>query len=72
MVRMNKFIHHIAIIKRSQLFYHSVRLGQSFIVLTRKTEKRQRGEDTRTQLKLYVHGSLLPREGQVIFTRIEC
>lgn len=42
MVRMNKFIHHIALIKRSQLFLQSMRLGQSFIVLMRKTKKKER------------------------------
>lgn len=51
MAWMNKFIHHIGIIKRSQLFYQSLRWGQSFIVLMRK-ETSEREVDTATQLKL--------------------
>lgn len=71
MAWMNKFIHHAGIIKRSQLFRRSMRWGQSFIVLMRERDE-SAGEDTGTQLKLHVHGSPPPREGQVIFARFEC
>ena len=40
--------------------------------ITYCTDGKQKGEDARTQLKLHVHGCLLRREGQIIFTHYEC